>query len=332
MLADMTSIDIVVFCYRGEEELLPMSLGRLRGELPFARIHLFDDAKDPLREHVVKQLQELTGCTYEKTTFDRNKNLNGKECIVGELECMMKVMRENNNQTGYVIKMDPDTVVLRANLVLEAMNNGAKWISHNSMKGHFAGMFYVIHWDILQKVYDNAKVMQFPDNCAEDETIGALCYIAAAQGVYSWTDISTQANAKKFAALPVQFMESPQWINQVAYVAQEGHIVTVGNCALYGMPKSYQTKAMKDLLNVFYNYDELSYANKWPDLRDNIECGSLECINIQKNKLRGQNLATGDPILTGVIKEVNKFTPPETQEAKQEPPKTTFIPGTDIDK
>lgn len=306
----MVDIDVVVFCYRGEEELLPMSLGRLHAALPEARIHIMDDGADPIREEYVRKIKAVCPCTYRATYFDRKRNLNGKECVVGELECMLDVMVENVNENGYVIKMDPDTLVLRPELIIDAIDKGAKWISHNSMKGHFAGMFYVIHRSILETVLRNARVMSFPDRCAEDETIGALCYIASAQDKYSWTDISVKDNTRKFAALPIQLIDTAQWVTQLAYVAKEGHIITVGNSALFGLPKSYQTKAMRDLLNVFYNYDKLAYDNKWPDIGESSACGPLDVVNIQSNKERGNNLSVGDSILTGRMVTKQEFVAP----------------------
>lgn len=318
ILGVMVDIDVVIFCYRGEEEILPMTLGRLHSAIPTARIHLMDDAADPLRKESVAKIKAVCPCTYRLTTFDRKRNLNGKECVVGELESMMDIMEENVNTDGYVIKMDPDTLVLRPQLVLEAIDKGAKWISHNSMKGHFAGMFYVIHRSILEQVLRNARVMEFPERCAEDETIGALCYISAAQGAYSWTDISIKDNTRKFAALPIQMMDTSQWITQLAYVAKEGHIITVGNSALFGMPKSYQTKAARDFLNIFYNYDKFSAENKWPDVGEKTPCGPLEVINIPANRRRGDMLAGGDAILTGRLTSVQ--VPEQKEPAKNDKP------------
>lgn len=306
----MVDIDVVVFCYRGEEELLPMSLGRLHAALPEARIHIMDDGADPIREEYVRKIKNVCPCTYRTTYFDRKRNLNGKECVVGELECMLDVMSENVNEDGYVIKMDPDTLVLRPDLILEAIDKGAKWISHNSMKGHFAGMFYVIHRSILESVLRNARVMSFPEHCAEDETIGALCYIAAAQGAYSWTDISIKDNTRKFAALPIQMIDTAQWVTQLAYVAKEGHIITVGNSALFGLPKSYQTKAMRDLLNVFYNYDKLAYDNKWPDIGESSPCKSLDIVNLPVNNEKSPQPFAGDAIFTGRMVAQQKFVAP----------------------
>lgn len=297
----MAKITIVVFCYRGEEEILPMSLGRAHAALPDAHIHLFDDSTDPLKASTVEMLQERTGCSYQTTAFDRQRNLNGKECIVGELDCMLKAMDADGNKDGYVIKLDPDTLILRPNLVLDAIEAGAKWISHNSMKGHFAGMFYAIHRDILEVVYSNAQVMTLPEHCAEDETIGALCYIAAAQGTYSWTDVEHGDGAHKFAALPIQCYGRPEYWGQVIFCSRVGHILTLGNAGLYGMTKSYQTVCAKDLLSAFYNPDEAIKMINQPKNILNVKTTPLQIVNIQKNKERGKRLEFGDNILRGIL-------------------------------
>lgn len=39
---------IVIFCYRGEEEILPLTIEQARTTLPLANIHLFDDKADPI--------------------------------------------------------------------------------------------------------------------------------------------------------------------------------------------------------------------------------------------------------------------------------------------
>lgn len=303
----MAKITIVVFCYRGEEEILPMSLGRAHAALPEAQIHLFDDDKDPLRPDTVAMLKERTGCTYRTTTFDRQRNLNGKECVVGELSCMLQAMDEDNNKEGYVLKMDPDTFILRPNLFLDAIEQGAKWVSHNSMKGHFAGMFYAIHRDILEVVYNNAQVMTLPEHCAEDETIGALCYIAAAQGIYSWTDVEKGDGAHKFAALPIQLYGQPDYWGQVIFCSRVGHVLTLGNSGLFGMTKSYQTVCAKDLLSAFYHPDKALKMLRDPKSMMNVKTTPLQLVNIQANKERGKRLEFGDTILRGI-----KTTPDES--------------------
>lgn len=80
---------IVIFCYRGEEEILPLTIEQARTTLPLANIHLFDDKGDPIPGKLADALEEMAGVHYHQTSFDRGVNLNGAECIRGELQCMV---------------------------------------------------------------------------------------------------------------------------------------------------------------------------------------------------------------------------------------------------
>lgn len=271
-------ITIVVFCYRGEEDLLPMTLDCVKRTLPTASIHLYDDHTDPLKP-ATQNIFRANGIDYNQSTFDRRINLNGKDCVVGELTCMLEAMDKDDNTDGYVIKMDPDTLVLRPNLILDAIAKGAKWISHSSEKGHFAGMFYVIHRSILEQVHLNAQAMILPEDCAEDETIGAMCYIAAAKGCYSWTATAINDGPKKFAAFPIDTFNTPSYWSNVLYCAFAGHILTVGNTGVYKLPKSYQVVNCRDILWAFYNQDKAKSKCSNPEVLEKIECTPLHIVN-----------------------------------------------------
>lgn len=259
-------LTVVIFSFRGEEDILSYSLMQLHDVLPQASIHVFDDAGDPMRPNIVSRFETAFNVKYKKTTFDRKKNLNGKECVVGELGSMVEAMDADNNTNGFVIKMDPDTLVLRPDIVLEAIQKGVKWISHSSCNGFFAGMFYAMHRTILDKVYANAKVVEFPEDCPEDSVIGALCYLSASRSLYSWTDVSRLENRKKFAAFPIETYGTQKYWKNIAFIATTGHIVTVGNTGILGFPKSYQTVNALDLITAFKNPAEtkeklLSFMN-----------------------------------------------------------------------
>lgn len=274
---------LVVFCYRGEEELLPMTMRRAKEAIPNVRIHLFDDSLDPLREKTVQWLQQNLDCTYERTSFDRKVNLNGKECILGELECMRKAMEMDNNNEGYVIKIDPDTIILRFNLVQDAIDQGAKWVSHSSTKGHFAGMFYTMHRSILEVVSRNAEACEFPEHCAEDETIGSLCYIAAAQGTYSWTHTALPDGPRKFAAFPCETYGTDAYWGNIIWCAFAGHILTLGNTGMFGLTKSWQVVNCRDLLWAFYNQDKAKAMCKNPERLEDLPALQLLVTNAKHN-------------------------------------------------
>lgn len=166
---------------------------------------------------------------------------------------MVNACDDDGNTDGVVIKMDPDTLILRSGPLLDAISKGAEWVSHNSMKGHFAGMFYAMRRGILDMVHRNAKLIELPEGAAEDETIGALCYLAAQRKSYVWTDISNPQNRQFFAAFPAQVADEPTYTQEIRFVAKHGCIITVGNTNILGMPRAYRVKIMRDLLKEFRN-------------------------------------------------------------------------------
>lgn len=300
-------LTIVVFCYRGEEEILPMTLGRAHAAFPEARIHLFDDSLDPLRPATVSSLQEAVGCTYTETTFDRQVNLNGKECVIGELEYMLSAMEEDGNNDGYVIKMDPDTIILRPEYVRDALYRGAEFITHNSVKGLFAGMFYVASRRVLENALVTARESSLPVNCAEDCTIGSLCYLTAHRLPHVWVDVSVAHNARYFAAVPTANLDGPRYWNDIVFCSVAGCILTVGNTALDGWTKGYQTKIAADLLWAFYNPDD-ALQRVSPDFVDKLKVAPLPPLSIKNEGLTGLKPvsregsgALRNPILTGAV-------------------------------
>lgn len=266
----MKKITILMFCYYGEKDILPITLKQVFTAIPKADVFLLDDSTNPLPYSTVSELlNKFDRLHYEKTTFERNKNLNGPECVLGELDCMVRCMDEVGNKDGYVVKMDPDTLLLRVDLVMEALDRGMKWISHNSAKGHFAGMFYLIHRSILEKVKANANKIELPEKCAEDETIGALCYIYAAKELYSWTNTNSEDGPYKFAAFPVQFYNTSAYWPNIIHCSRFGHILTVGNTVGEGMSKNDQLNIMNDIIWAYNNPEEA--LNKCPEIIPVIE-------------------------------------------------------------
>jgi hypothetical protein len=305
--AAIKAITIVVFCYRGEEEILPMTLGRAKAAFPTAKLHLFDDSLDPLRPATVAQLSSQFGCSYSVTTFDRQVNLNGKECVIGELESMVSAMDADDNKDGYLIKMDPDTIVLRPEYVLNALARGAEFIAHNSVKGVFAGMFYVAKRDIIEAALVTAREASLPDACAEDCTIGSLCYLTAHRRPHVWMDVATGINARYFAALPTACLDGPSYWNDIVFCSRAGCILTVGNTALDGWSKGYQTKLTADLLWAFYNPDE-ALQRVTADFRPKLDVPQLPALPIQNEGARrisqvkaDGHLVLKNPILAGKV-------------------------------
>lgn len=241
---------VCMFSFRGEEEIILMSVGTMRKSMPYANVHVFDDGNDPLTPETVESLTASAGVHYHVTHFDRGKNLNGKDAVCGILDCMVKAAELDGNDDGVVIKTDPDTLFLRPGEYLDMMMDGKKWMTHCTKKGFFSGMFYAMSVEALYEVRKNAHAIEMPDEANEDTVIGCLCYLSTHtdQSAIHWVNASNPKDNHRFAAFDVSRMDDVEYIRGCA---EKAHILTVGNTGVAGLPRAYRVKIMRDVLEAF---------------------------------------------------------------------------------
>ena len=99
----------VIFTYGDDAYLLGQSIRALSKITPKRRIFVYDDAANPLpfAPH---------GVNYKQTYFNRKGNLNGPECVEGELFCMYEAATKA--KADVVIKLDSDIIL-----------NNLKWLT-----------------------------------------------------------------------------------------------------------------------------------------------------------------------------------------------------------
>lgn len=81
--------------------------------------YIFDDANNPLP-------YPIPNTQYRQTTFNRNGNLNGTECVDGELLCMYEASKETNAHV--VVKVDSDVII-----------NSLEWVTNNDFMNSHCG-------------------------------------------------------------------------------------------------------------------------------------------------------------------------------------------------
>lgn len=111
---------LVVFCfftYGQDLEFVRVSAAHARKFVPRSQVYIFDDAQHPVTEEGAAELDKLA--VYRKTTFPRNGNLNGKDCVLGIHEAMGAALEESGSK--WVFKLDSDTLITRA-LLMDLVN------------------------------------------------------------------------------------------------------------------------------------------------------------------------------------------------------------------
>ena len=168
------------FTFRGDAESLLQSIRSIRACHPTAKIAVFDDGHHPLPKQPPCDF-------YERTWFQRGGNLNGRECIMGELLAFQKTARLFGAQ--WIAKIDCDTVVVdgaRAFSLPAAVHAdiyGASWHEQGVW-----GPFYIISAAFVYRMLEAINgFAALPD----EEDFGMTALARAARGrvaIVPWAD------------------------------------------------------------------------------------------------------------------------------------------------
>lgn len=164
------NIAILIMTFGGDAACLGANLEALRtlrSKGHTINILIADDAENPL--HYPPQTD------YVQTTFQRQGNLNGRECVAGQIKLMKGLVEEYD--PDYVIKLDCDTVINSLEWIdADAAMTG--WKLHANMDYCF-GMCYAIHPAALDEMsewtQDENKMTLLAHNVPEDIGTGIIC-------------------------------------------------------------------------------------------------------------------------------------------------------------
>ena len=160
----MLKFAFVIFTYREDAYLLGQCLRALR-MLPNDvsrkdNTFVYDDIENAL-PYAPRR------CQYLLSNFNRNGNLNGDECIRGELLAMKHAAKETN--ANVVIKVDSDIIINNLDWCL----NFDPLKSHIGFKfrnqEHISGCCYSLPADAIFKMYQLSKTKSF--GCSYPESI-----------------------------------------------------------------------------------------------------------------------------------------------------------------
>lgn len=161
------------FSYGLDQDCLAQAIRSIRLCDPTAKIAVFDDATAPM--------PSPPDCDhYEQTSFDRCGNLNGRECIVGEITCFSLAAALFG--VSHVAKVDCDTVVLRPPVPMADLT-GASWHQKSVW-----GPFYLLATHLLPRMAELAPT-QWPLWAEEDMAITAIARAAGGSvKILEWKD------------------------------------------------------------------------------------------------------------------------------------------------
>lgn len=175
-VANRMKAAVCVFTYKEDSAALLRAVEFVHHNLPGVPIYVFDDARAPLQVDD-QALHRVDG--YDRTTFDRRGNLNGRECVMGELSCFLHVARETGAER--ILKLDADTAIL-SQQILEFPGDlvGVQW-AHRFV----AGSVYLLNSSLLERmIYEVTRLGGLPPE--EDAAMSKL--VKAAGGRINFAD------------------------------------------------------------------------------------------------------------------------------------------------
>ena len=100
-------IRIFIFSYSGDADEAAACVRCARMAVPYASVTVVDDAASPVQEDIADALRSM-GADYVQSTWERNGNLRGPDCIRGMLSEMCREAEDDD----ILVKIDCDTALL----------------------------------------------------------------------------------------------------------------------------------------------------------------------------------------------------------------------------
>ena len=248
----MMDITIVFFCYRGEEEILPFQALYLSKILPEANLHLIDDSCDPIPSAIVEKIKARNPkLKYRLSHFNRNRNLNGETAVKGIVNALAESADIDGNSEGIIIKLDPDTLLLRPKPILDGMAKKAQYFTYSSVKAPFSGGSYMLQRDVLQKIQDIVAVIPFdpdPRKVPEDVCICSLASFVTGRQAHIYMNLREPKNSHLIGAFNINSLDDPEAYKIALNATTHALITSVGNITAGGLPPAYRVKVMSDII------------------------------------------------------------------------------------
>lgn len=125
------------------KDRLPLveSVAQLRAVAPAAKIHIIDDAADPLPQDT---LDIVNPDRYAQTTWSRGGNLRGWDCVLGILDELAK----SSDGSG-ILKIDSDTLVMSLEWLHKSSPHSGICMGGNTF---CSGMAYWLRSDAISEI------------------------------------------------------------------------------------------------------------------------------------------------------------------------------------
>lgn len=245
-------IRIYLFTYAGDADEALVCVRCAAAALPEAVITVADDEADPIAECARTALVE-SGARYCQTSWPRNGNLRGPECVRGAISTLAGEAEDED----IIVKIDSDTLLLSGDWVRDMQRHrlalhasGYQAPSHPSERSAYGPCYAISGW-AARLAAEELEQADLPPLAPEDLTI-----CRTIQGLFPqekirldepWTPFYREGkwtawNWFSIAVTPKKYAEF--WM------------VTFGNPRPTNIPKSERARAMDALYRYRFNKEE----------------------------------------------------------------------------
>lgn len=165
-------IRVYLFTYAGDQEEAKACVRCAAAALPEAVITVVDDGAAPIAERARTALVEA-GARYHQTSWARNGNLNGPECVRGIISTLAGEAEDDD----VIVKIDSDTLLLSGDWIRDMQRNGLalhasgyQVPSHPSERLSY-GPCYAISGRAARLAAEELELASLPPLAPEDLTI-----------------------------------------------------------------------------------------------------------------------------------------------------------------
>lgn len=179
-------IRIYIFTYAGDANEAIACVRCARTALPAALVTVVDDSAAPVPENVRRAFLAY-GARYRQSSFPRNGNLRGPECVRGIISTLAGGAADDD----IVVKIDSDTALLSGSWIESMPGAGLDWYSCGTGARRFFGLCYAMSGKAARLASEALQHADLPENAPEDLTIGRtvidLCGVERGKFAAPWT-------------------------------------------------------------------------------------------------------------------------------------------------
>ena len=173
----MNILHVHIVCHAGNSHLVEHACRAAQRAWPGMPITLLDDEHAPA---VSPAAYAKLDVEYRTTGFARRGNLRGRECLRGLLREYCKSLKRS--QATYIVKLDPDTLVLHPDALQGLIFQGVDYATHSTLGSPLGGGVILMSTFAVHKLLRAVCLCPIADNAREDMTLGGL---ALATGIHT---------------------------------------------------------------------------------------------------------------------------------------------------